>query len=117
MMLEDWAIDQRRLAETERRMVAVLDEPELTTLGTSIHGISAVGAAAMLAESGDPRRFATARAMVKHTGLAPREKLSGTYAGRTKLTGQGDHDYAWQPGARCGDRCRPTPSTPPGTGT
>jgi Transposase IS116/IS110/IS902 family len=33
--------------------------------------------------------FATARAMVKHAGLVPREKLSGTFVGRTKLTGQG----------------------------
>ena len=56
---------------------------------TSIHGISAVGAAAILAETGDPHRFATARAMVKHAGLAPREKLSGNFTGRTKLTGQG----------------------------
>ncbi len=89
LVLEDWAVDQHRLAETERRMVAVLDELELTTLVTSIHGISAVGAAAMLAETGDPHRFATARAMVKHAGLAPREKASGTFTGRTKLTGQG----------------------------
>jgi transposase len=89
LVLEDWTIDQRRLAETERRMVTVLDELELTTLVTSIHGISAVGAAAILAETGDPHRFATARAMVKHAGLAPREKTSGTFTGRTKLTGQG----------------------------
>jgi transposase len=89
LVLEDWAVDQQRLAETERRMVAVLDELELTGLVTSIHGISAVGAAAMLAETGDPHRFATARAMVKHAGLAPREKASGTFTGRTKLTGQG----------------------------
>jgi transposase len=89
LVLEDWAVDQHRLAETERRMGAVLDELELTTLVTSIHGISAVGAAAVLAESGDPHRFDTARAMVKHAGLAPREKLSGTFKGRTKLTGQG----------------------------
>lgn len=89
LVAEDWAIDQQRLAETEGRMVAVLDELELTTLVTSIHGISAVGAAAILAESGDPRRFATARALVKHAGLAPREKLSGNFTGRTKLTGQG----------------------------
>jgi hypothetical protein len=27
--------------------------------------------------------------LVKHAGLAPREKLSGTFTGRTKLTGQG----------------------------
>lgn len=89
LVLEDWQVDQQRLAETERRMVAVLDELELTDLVTSIHGISAVGAAAILAETGDPHRFATARAMVKHAGLAPREKLSGTFVGRTKLTGQG----------------------------
>jgi transposase len=82
-------MDRQRLAETERRMVTVLDELELTTLVTSIHGISAVGAAAILAETGDPHRFATARAMVKHAGLAPREKLSGNFTGRTKLTGQG----------------------------
>ncbi|MGH8774738.1 MAG: transposase [Jiangellaceae bacterium] len=35
------------------------------------------------------RRFAGARSLVKHAGLAPREKLSGTFTGRTKLTGQG----------------------------
>ena len=89
LVLEDWAVDQQRLADTERRMVSVLDELELTNLVTSIHGISAVGAAAILAETGDPHRFATARAMVKHAGLAPREKASGTFTGRTKLTGQG----------------------------
>ena len=70
-------------------MVQVLDELQLTGLVTSISGISAVGAAAILAETGDPHRFATARAMVKHAGLAPREKQSGTFTGRTKLTGQG----------------------------
>jgi len=70
-------------------MTGVLDELELTELVTSISGLSAVGAAAILAEAGDPRRFATARAMVKHAGLAPREKLSGAFTGRTKLTGQG----------------------------
>jgi transposase len=89
LLLEDWAHNQHRLAETEHRMIAVLDELELTKLVTSITGLSAVGAATILAETGDPRRFATARALVKHAGLAPREKLSGTFIGRTKLTGQG----------------------------
>ena len=70
-------------------MSSVLDELGLTALVTSIPGISAVGAAAILAQSGDPRRFATARALVKHAGLAPRQNLSGTFTGRTKLTGQG----------------------------
>ncbi|HEU4324151.1 MAG TPA: IS110 family transposase [Roseiflexaceae bacterium] len=89
LLLEDWADTQRKLADTENRMTAVLDELELTKLATSIHGLSPVGAAAILAETGDPTRFATARALVKHAGLAPREKLSGTFTGRTKLTGQG----------------------------
>lgn len=67
----------------------MLDERELTDLVTSIVGLSAVGAAAILAETGDLTRFPTARAVVKHAGLAPREKQSGTFTGRTKLTGQG----------------------------
>ena len=89
LLVEDWTHTQDRLADTEIRMVAVLDELHLTALVTSIPGLSAVGAAAILAEAGDLRRFDSARALVKHAGLAPREKASGTYTGRTKLTGQG----------------------------
>jgi transposase len=88
-LLADWRHTTIRLADTEARMTGVLDQLELTELVTSIPGLSPVGAAAILAETGDPRRFTTARAMVKHAGLAPREKLSGTFVGRTKLTGQG----------------------------
>jgi transposase len=89
LLLEDWTETQRRLLDTEDRMVAVLEELQLTELATSIHGLSPVGAAAILAETGDPTRFTTARALVKHAGLAPREKKSGTFAGKSKLTGQG----------------------------
>lgn len=89
LILTDWNETHHRLAEAETRMTAVLDELALTGLVTSIPGISAIGAAAILAETGDLNRFASARALVKHAGLAPREKLSGTFIGRTKLTGQG----------------------------
>ena len=89
LLLEDWLLTKTRLADTEQRMAGVVDELGLTGLVTSITGLSAVGAAAILAETGDLRRFATARAVVKHAGLAPREKLSGAFTGRTKLTGQG----------------------------
>ncbi|HET6686747.1 MAG TPA: IS110 family transposase [Jiangellaceae bacterium] len=88
-LLQDWRHTKLRLADTEARMTGVLDQLELTGLVTTIPGLSPVGAAAILAETSDPRRFTTARAMVKHAGLAPREKLSGTFVGRTKLTGQG----------------------------
>jgi transposase len=89
LLLGDRLETHRRLADTEARMTAILDELRLTELVTSITGLSAIGVAAILAETGDPRRFATARALVKHAGLAPREKLSGSFIGRTKLTGQG----------------------------
>jgi hypothetical protein len=49
-------------------------------------GLSALGGATILAENVDLTRFASARAVVKHSGLAPREKTSGTYTGRTRLT-------------------------------
>jgi transposase len=89
LVLDDWRDLHRRIAETETRMVAVLDELELTALVTSIQGMSAVNAAAILAESGDLRRFATGRALVKHAGLAPAEQASGKLVGRTRLTGRG----------------------------
>jgi transposase len=88
-LLSDWHAAAGKLTDTETRMKSVLDELGLTDLATSIPGISAVGAAAILAETGDPHRFTTARAMVKHAGLAPREKLSGAFVGRTKLSGAG----------------------------
>jgi transposase len=89
LLAEDWGLTKDRLAETEQRMIAVLAELGLTALATSITGLSPVGAAAILAETGDPGRFATARALARHAGLAPREKLSGAFTGRTRLTGQG----------------------------
>jgi transposase len=88
-LLQDWQATTAKIADAEQRMTSVLDELQLTELASSIPGVTAVGAAAILAETGDPNRFTTARAMVKHAGLAPREKLSGTFIGRTKLSGAG----------------------------
>ncbi len=88
-LLQDWHAAADKLTDTETRMTGVLDQLQLTDLATSIPGLSPVGAAAILAETDDSKRFATARALVKHAGLAPREKLSATFVGRTKLTGQG----------------------------
>lgn len=89
LVLDDWRDLHRRIDDTEARMVAVLDELQLTELVTSIQGLSAVNAAAILAESGDLHRFATGRALVKHSGLAPAEQMSGKLVGRTRLTGRG----------------------------
>jgi transposase len=66
-----------------------LDQLGLTERVTSIPGVSAVGAAAMLAETGDLTRFDTARAVVKHAGLCPRDNTSGSFAGRSRISGRG----------------------------
>jgi transposase len=88
-VIADWDHANTALVDTEARMVTLLDELELTELATSIEGLSPVGAAAILAETGDLTRFTSARAVVKHAGLAPRERKSGTFAGRARVTGAG----------------------------
>src|SRR5690606_40248096 len=77
------------IADVEARMVEVLDALDLTDLVTSIDGLSAVGAAAILAEAGDPARYDCARTWVKHAGLCPRANESGTFTGQTKISGRG----------------------------
>ena len=88
-VLADWHATRLRLAEVETRMVAVLDSLQLTELVTSIPGVSAVGAAAILAETGDLSRFDSPRAVVKHAGLCPRDNSSGTLSGRSRISGRG----------------------------
>jgi transposase len=70
-------------------MVTVLDELGLTALVTTLAGLTPVGAAAILAETGDPGRFSTSRALVKHAGLCPRDNASGTCQGKTTISGRG----------------------------
>ena len=88
-VIEDWDHAKTKLVDAEARMVAVLDELGLTELACSIDGLSPVGAAAILAETGDLTRFTSARAVVKHAGLAPRERKSGTFTGKARLSGAG----------------------------
>lgn len=89
LVLEDYRAVRLRLADTEHRMIEILDTLDLTGLVTSIPGLSPVGAATILAETGDLRRFHSPRAVVKHAGLAPRERSSGSYSGQTRLSGRG----------------------------
>ena len=89
LALGDWRETRARLAATEARMVTVLDDLGLTSLITTIAGLTPVGAAAVLAETGDPARFATGRALVKHAGLCPRDNASGASQGKTSISGRG----------------------------
>jgi transposase len=85
----DWMTALAAIAEVEARMVAVLDDLRLTHLVATIPGLSAVSAAAILAETGDPHRYDSPRTWVKHAGLAPRANESGTFRGQTKTSGRG----------------------------
>jgi transposase len=89
LVLDDWRDIQRRLATIDVRMIGVLDELDLTELLVTIPGLSLIGAATLLAETGDLHRFSSGRAVVKHAGLAPVERSSGSYQGQTRLTGRG----------------------------
>jgi transposase len=89
LVLADWQHTRARLADVQSRMVAVLNALGLTTLVCSIPGLSAVGAAVILAETGDLTRFASARSVVKHAGLNPAENTSATFRGQTRLSRRG----------------------------
>jgi hypothetical protein len=102
--LDDWRQTQRRLADTETRMTRVLDDLQLTEPATLMTGLSPVGAAAILAETGDPRRFATGRALARHAGLGAAGETFRCVHRPHKLTGQGRPGLrlaAWRrPGVR-----------------
>jgi hypothetical protein len=117
LVLGDWHHALGQLAETEQRMTGILDQLQLTSLVASIPGLSAVGAAAILAETGDPARFDTARALVKHAGLCPRDNQSGAHAGTTPSPGGAGPPCGWPPGGPPGVRWLTTRSPKPATPT
>ncbi|HEY5989067.1 MAG TPA: transposase, partial [Streptosporangiaceae bacterium] len=77
---------QVRVAEAD--MVTVLGELGLARLG-DIPGLTAVGAAAVLAETGDPGRYEGSSSLVKHAGLAPAENASGAFEGQPRISRRG----------------------------
>jgi transposase len=117
LVLADWRDTRWRLAETETRMVAVLDGLGLTELVTSIDGLTAVGAAAILAETGDLARFGSPRAVVKHAGLCPRDNSSGQHQGKTSISGKGRPGLRLAAWRAVGPPCRTTRCWSPGSPT
>ena len=77
---------QRRATEAD--MVAVLDELGLSRLA-DIPALTAVGAAAILAETGDPRRYDSSSSLVKHAGMSPSDNASGAFAGQAHISRRG----------------------------
>jgi len=77
-----------QLRATEADMVAVLAELGLSRLA-DIPALTAVGAAAILAETGDPRRYDGSSSLVKHAGMSPSDNASGAFAGQAHISRRG----------------------------
>ena len=86
--LGDLARTRAQLRAVEADMVTVLGELGLSRLG-DIPGLTAVGAAAILAETGDPRRYDSSSSLVKHAGLSPAENASGAFEGQAHISRRG----------------------------
>lgn len=87
--LRDYAVVRNELTAVEAAMLEQLDQLGIAAVAGSIPGVSALSVAAILAETGDPARFTTARAMVKHAGLAPTDNTSGNHTGHATISRRG----------------------------
>ena len=86
--LGDLQRTRAQLRAVEADMVTVLGELGLARLA-DIPGLTAVGAAAILAETGDPRRYETSSSLVKHAGLSPAGNASGAFEGQERISRRG----------------------------
>jgi transposase len=88
-LVADWRRAVADLVEVEARMVAILEELHLRHLVCTIPGLSAIGAAQILSETGDPGRYDCAKTWAKHAGVCPVANESGRFRGQTKVSGRG----------------------------
>ena len=88
--LGDLRYARDRRVRVEAEMVALLAE-----LGVDyericqIPGLSAEALAAILAETGDLRQYASSSSVVKHAGMSPARNESGAFRGTTKISRRG----------------------------
>jgi transposase len=88
-LVDQWCYALAELTRVELTMAKILEDLQLRHLVETIPGVSAVSAAQILAETGDPGRFDGPRTWVKHAGVCPRANESGKYKGQTKSSGRG----------------------------
>ena len=99
-----------QLEAVEAEMRAVLGgELGLSRLG-DIPGLTLTGAAVILAEAGDPRRYETSKSLVKHAGLSPADTSSGAFEGTSRISRRG------RPGLRTRGLARGHPAAAPQPG-
>jgi transposase len=86
--LSDLQRVRAQLREIEAAMAVALADLGLARLA-DIPGLTATGAAAILAETGDPRRYDTSSSLVKHAGMSPADNTSGAFGGQAHISRRG----------------------------
>ena len=86
--LGDLQRTRAQLRAVEADMVAVLAELGLSRLA-DIPGLTAVGAAAILAETGDPHRYDNSSSLARHAGMSPSDNASGAFSGQAHISRRG----------------------------
>jgi len=86
--LGDLQRTRAQLRAVEADMAGVLDELGLSRLA-DIPALTAVGAAAILAEAGGPHRYDSSSSLVNHAGLAPSDNASGAFLGDAHISRRG----------------------------
>lgn len=71
------------------------EEADVAVLAAELPGIGAQSAATLLAELGDPRRFAGPRVVAAYAGLVPRVNQSADKAHHGRMTKQGNSELRW----------------------
>jgi len=88
--LEDLKYARSRRTRLETEMIAMLGE-----LGVdwervcAIPGLSPASLAAIVAEAGDLRRYASSSSLVKHAGMSPARNESAAFRGKTAISRRG----------------------------
>jgi transposase len=117
LLLADWHHTLGQLDDVAQRMAGMLDQLQLTTLVGSIPGLSPVGAAAILAETGDPARSTRPGRWSSTPGSAPATTPAAPSRAPPGSRGGAGRGCGWPPGGRSGVRCPTTRSLPPATPT
>jgi len=86
--LSDLRRARAQLRDTGAAMVTALGDLGLARLG-DIPGLSATGAAAILAETGDPKRYDTSSSVARHAGMSPSDNASGAFDGQAHISRRG----------------------------
>jgi transposase len=87
---------QGQIDELTRRVRQLPRQDEnVAILKAGLPGIGAQSAATLLAELGDPKRFANPRAVAAYAGLVPRVNQSADKAHHGRMTKQGNPELRW----------------------